>query len=86
MMLKDSVEEIIIALEDSIQEHEEGLALDVKALEDMRTLKKLYAREEVLNEAIRKVLGDISFYEYSTLDSMLNEIITAIKKLEEEYI
>lgn len=86
MMLKDSIEESIIALESSILEHEEILAQDVKVLKDMRTLKMLYTREEVFSNTIRIVAGTISIYDISTLDIMLNEIITAIDKLEEEYI
>lgn len=86
MMLKDSVEESIIALESSILEHEEGLAQDAKALKDMRTLKILYKREEVLHHTIKLVAGELSIYDISTLDNLLNEIITTIDKIEEEYI
>lgn len=86
MMLKDSVEESIIALESSILEHEEGLALDVKALEDMRELQKLYIHEEVFQWIHAILIGTLPDSDLGILEEISNEIITAIKKLEEEYI
>lgn len=86
MMLKDSVEESIIALESSIQEYEEGLAQDAKSLKDMVELQKLYVHEEVLQEAIGILIGTLPDADLSILEEILNEIITAIDELEEEYI
>lgn len=86
MMLKDSVEESIIALESSILEYEEGLALDVKALEDMRELQKLYIHEEVLHESIGILIGTLPDSDLGILEEISNEIITSIDKIEEVYI